>query len=67
MRYIYYSLPSIQAFTSMLNIIIAVNIGLAFLIVNFTVVAFTNNIPVVLVGQYYFSKKYGYPIKTTDL
>ena len=40
MRYICYSLPSIQAFTSMLNIIIAVNIGLAS-IVNFTVVAFT--------------------------
>jgi hypothetical protein len=40
MRYICYSLPSIQAFTSMLNIT-AVNTELVFSIVNFTVVAFT--------------------------
>ena len=40
MRYICYSLPSIQAFTSMLTIS-AVNTELVFCIVNFTVVAFT--------------------------
>ena len=40
MRYICYSLPSIQAFTSMF-ISIAVDLGLIFCIVIFTIVAFT--------------------------